>query len=137
VNDVVVARAILLVEPAVEEGRAALPGVIARSLDTDERLRAALVSSGAPVADVATTLGITTDDGLAATLARLTGATVEHLEAYAVALACAQHGIPFVAALGVANVVGSGGRAGWLANHEAASKSVNALIAAWIRKGAP
>jgi futalosine hydrolase len=137
VNDVVVARSVLLVEPAVEEGRAAFPGVMARSIDTDERLRAALVSSGAPVADVATTLGITTDDGLAETLARLTGATVEHLEAYGVALACAQHDTPFVAALGVANLVGSAGRAGWLAGHEAASRSVNQLIAEWLEKGAP
>jgi nucleoside phosphorylase len=87
------------------------------------------------VADVATTLAITTDDPLAGVLGRCTGAMVEHLEAYGVALACEARKIPFVAALGVANVVGSAGRAGWLAGHTRATQAVNALLAQWIAEG--
>jgi futalosine hydrolase len=135
VNDVVVARTVMLVEPAVEEGRAAFPAMMSRSVDTHEGLRRALVAAGAPVADVATTLAITTDDPLAAVLARCTGAMVEHLEAYGVAVACEARGIPFVAALGVANVVGSSGRAGWLAGHNAATRTVNQLLMQWIGEG--
>jgi futalosine hydrolase len=134
-NDVVVARTVMLVEPAVEEGRAAFPAIMARSVDTHEGMRRALVGAGAPVADVATTLAITTDDALAGALGRLTGASVEHLEAYGVAVACEAQKIPFVAVLGVANPVGSGGRAAWLAGHQVATQAVNALLLRWLADG--
>jgi nucleoside phosphorylase len=141
INDVVVGGSILLVEPAVEEGRAALPSVIPRLMSSEPGLRAALVSSSAGerrprLVDVATTLGVTTDDELAASLARTTHAAVEHLEAYGVAVACEAQAIPFAVALGVANRVGAGGRAGWLAGHHAATAAVNRMLGQWIEDGA-
>ena len=60
-------------------------------------------------------------DGLAA--------DVEHLEAFAFARACATARVPCARALGVANVVGSKGRAEWLAGHVGASEE--AADVAW------
>jgi nucleoside phosphorylase len=70
---------------------------------------------------VATTLAVTVDDAAAARIAQATTAHVEHLEAYGVAAACAARGIPFAAALGVANEVGARGREEWRAHHRAAA----------------
>ena len=119
IGDIVVARSVLLVDPATAEGRAALPWSPAPIEGAEV---AAFVAAGAIAARVATTLGITTDDALAATLAR--DAETEHLEAYAVARACAVRGIPCTVLLGITNVVGSTGRAAWRANHVAVSAKV-------------
>jgi nucleoside phosphorylase len=86
---------------------------------------------------VATTLAITVEDAAAATVARRTGAGVEHLESYGVAVACSALGIPFIAVLGVANTVGSQGRAQWRANHESASVAAGEHLLGWLRQGAP
>jgi nucleoside phosphorylase len=89
----------------------------------------ALLRAGARVADVATTLAITVDDAAAALIARASTAHVEHLEAYGVAAACAARGIPFGAALGVANYVGARAREEWRAHHRtAAAAAVDAVL---------
>jgi nucleoside phosphorylase len=80
---------------------------------------------------------VTTDDALAARLAAFTSCAVEHLEAYGVAAACAAQGVPFVAALGVANRVGATGRAEWRQNHRAASAAAIGVLVAWMGEGAP
>ena len=77
---------------------------------------------------VATTLAVTTDDSVAAELAARTGADVEHLEAFAVARACAQAAVPFAAVFGVANTVGARGRDEWRAHHERAAAAVCAAL---------
>ncbi len=59
---------------------------------------------------------------------------VEHMEAYAVARACADHGVPFVALLGVANVVGPDAHAEWRRNRAAMEAAVQA-VAARVRVG--
>ena len=122
IGDVVVARSVLLVDPATLEGRAALPWSPA---PIEGMLVAPFVAAGAIATSIATTLGITTDDALAATLAR--EAETEHLEAYAVARACALAGIPCIVVLGITNIVGSRGRAEWRANHVEVSATVARL----------
>ena len=141
---VAIARRVLLVEPAVVEGRAAFPDPMSIEVAADPALAAGLLAAGGHAADVGTTLAVTTDDALAALLARHLGAApaaaaspVEHLEAYGVAAACAAAGVPFAAALGVANVVGSDGRAQWRAQHRIASDAAVRLVMAWIAAGAP
>ncbi len=71
---------------------------------------------------------MTTDDAVALALAAATGAQVEHLEAFAVARACADAGVPFGAVFCVANTVGARGRDEWRANHERAAAAACAAI---------
>lgn len=124
---VVAASSVTLVDAAVLRGEAELPGPMAREVAPDPAMLAALVAAGARPARVATTLGVTVDDGLASLFAR--AADVEHLEAFAFACACAAHGIPFALALGVANPVGSQGREAWRANHGRASAAAAIVVA--------
>ena len=77
---------------------------------------------------VATTLSITTDDVVAASLEKETGAHVEHLEAFAVARACERAGVKFSAVFGVANIVGSRGREEWREHHERAAAAACAIF---------
>ncbi len=137
IGDVVVAGALTLADAAVAEGRGAYPGPMARPLAADARIAAALVVAGGKAASVATTLAVTTDDGLAARLAAAFDASAEHLEAYAVARACEGASVPFVAALGVANRVGATGRDEWRANNVVAGGRAESLVLGWLRAGAP
>ncbi len=73
---------------------------------------------------VATTLGITTSDGLAERIAAHSAARFANLEAFAVVEACAAAQVPCAVVLGVTNVVGSQGRGQWLANHVAIAERV-------------
>ena len=114
VGHVVEATGHVLADGAALEGRAALVDAMLQRLDAT-----ATLGAGTP-ALVATTLGITTDDGLAALIGRRTGAAVEHLEAFAVASAFAAAGVPLAVVLGVANAVGGQGRAEWRQHHRAA-----------------
>ena len=137
IGDVAVARKVRLVEPAVLEGRAAFPEPMAVETHAEPALVGALASAGegGRPADVATTLAVTTDDALAELLARGARCEVEHLEAFSVASACAAAAVPFAAALGVANMVGSQGREQWRRNNRAASEAAVALTLAWLRAG--
>lgn len=117
VGDVIVGLTARLVDPAVLEGRAALP--FAAEATFDPAMADALFSAGARPCAIANTVGITVDEALAQKLAAI--APVEHLEAYAVARTCETLGVPCTVALGIANVVGPTGRDEWRANHVAAS----------------
>jgi nucleoside phosphorylase len=119
-GSVVAAARARVVDVAVLDGLAALPGPMPPEVAFDPALHDALVEAGAKSVQIANTVGITTNDGLAKRLAS-SSCDVEHLEAFAVARACAVAGVPCGAALGIANVVGERGRAEWLANHERAS----------------
>jgi hypothetical protein len=136
IGRVAIARAVRLVGPAVIEGRAAIPAPMASACEADARIAGALVARGAVAADVATTLAITTDDALAARVASSSACAVEHLEAFAVARACAAASVPFAVALGVANVVGSTARDEWRANHRAAGDAAADIVLGWIAAGA-
>lgn len=119
---VVAAEGVRLADATVALGTAALPEPMPSHATFDVALHDALVATGARSVQIANTLGITTDDELAARLAA-GGSDVEHLEAFAFARACAREGVPCAAVLSVANAVGSRGRAEWLAGHVAASAS--------------
>ena len=70
---------------------------------------------------VLTVGAVTTDPTLARRLAD--GWTVEHLEAFGVALACKEAGVPFVACLGIANDVGPDAHVQWLSHRDAAQEA--------------
>ena len=79
---------------------------------------------------VLTVNAVTTDAKLASRLSD--GWTVEHLECYAVAFACQERGIPFVAVLGIANDVGADAHVQWLTNRDAAQKAARDAIASLL-----
>ena len=80
---------------------------------------------------VLTVGAVTTDKVLASRLSD--GWEVEHMETFGAACACAQHGVPFLAVLGIANEVGPEAHLQWLANRnhaqDAARDAVRGLLA--------
>ncbi len=136
VADVVVARSILLLEPAVLDDEAAFPEPMSAKVEAHAAMSAAIAASGGRAEDVGTTLAVTTSDALAVRLGRQSGAAIEHLEAFAVATACAMQRVPFAAVLGVANVVGSTGRADWRTHQVEAGQAVGRFVASWVQAGA-
>jgi nucleoside phosphorylase len=135
VGDAVVSRRIVLVDPSALAGSSQFPEPMSMAIDGHPGLAKGLGGAGARQAAVATTLAITVDDSTASRIAQATGAQVEHLEAYGVATACAARGIQFVAALGVANTVGSLGREQWRVHHRQAAEAVTRVVLDWLRKG--
>lgn len=71
-----------------------------------------------PARSVLTTGAVTTDVELAERLSD--GHVVEHLEAYGVARACDDHGVPFAAVLGISSRVGPDAHVQWLQHRDAA-----------------
>jgi nucleoside phosphorylase len=129
VGEVIAARRVRLVDYSAVRGLAQFPDPMSVTTDANPASLQALVVAGARASDVATTLAITVDDAAASHIARAAGAQVEHLEAYGVAAACAARGVPFGAALGVANMVGARAREEWRAHHRtAAAAAVEAVL---------
>jgi nucleoside phosphorylase len=137
VGQVVVGRRIHLVSAAVALGRGAFPQPMSTVVDVDPALSAGLAEPGLRAVDVATTLAITIEDGLSATMGRREGCHVEHLEAFAAAQRAASRGVPFATVLGVANQCGSSAREQWKANHRRVGDEVARHVAAWLERGAP
>ncbi len=108
---------VCLADGAVAAENAAFPGPMPTKESFDGGLCDVLVAAGAIRVRVANTIAMTTDDASAAVLCEATSCDVEHLEAFAVARACAVLGVPCAAVLGVANLVGARGHADWLAHH--------------------
>lgn len=133
IGDVVVASRVGLASTAAARGQASLVSSMTAWLEPDPTLTRALDAHGATPATVSTTLAITTDDALAHLLRDTYGADVEHLEAYAVAHACAVAKVRFACVLGVANAVGANGRDEWKQNHEHASARVAEVVKAWLK----
>lgn len=79
-----------------------------------------------PRHDVLTVGAITTDKTLARRIAD--GFTVEHMEAYGVACACDQLGIPFVVVLGITNDVGPNAHVQWLTHRDAAQAAARDAV---------
>lgn len=134
-----VANATLLVDASVLAGRAAFPGPMTMMVEADAELVHGLASSGKRVVRgaLATTLGITTDAGLARDLAHGSGCEAENLEALAVGLACRARGVAFAGAFGCTNEVGPLGRQQWAAHHELAAGTTAELVLNWVMQGAP
>jgi len=130
--DVVVGRRILLLDGGVTSGRAAYPGIMPSALDADAELAGRFEAAGCVPGVIGTTLAVTTDDAWALVLAE-SGAGYENLEAFGVARACADASVPFVAVLGVTNVVGSAGREQWRQNYPVVAERVAEVIARALR----
>lgn len=94
-----------------------------RAIDADAAL---LDRLALPRHAVLTVGAVTTDPTLAGRLAD--GWTVEHLEAYAVAYACQNAGVPFVAVLGIASQVGPDAHMQWLEHREAAQEAARGAV---------
>lgn len=77
-----------------------------------------LATLGLPRHPVLTVGAVTTDPTLASRLG--SDYTVEHLEAFAVAFACQEAGVPFAAVLGIASTVGPDAHLQWLTHREEA-----------------
>lgn len=75
---------------------------------------------------VLTVGAVTTDTQLAERLSD--GWTVEHMEAFGVALACQQAGVPFACVLGVTNDVGPEAHTQWLAHRDAAQAAARDAV---------
>ncbi len=137
-NDILVASRIALVDHAVAAGRSAFPDPMTTSVDAHPLLSAALGAAGprTRVAPLATTLAVTTDDALAASVGPLSGCQGENLEAFSVALACVASSVPFAAVLGVTNVVGSNGREDWRTYQRSAALAAADCVTTWIHQGA-
>lgn len=94
--------------------------------------RSMITQSKLPPHDVLTVGAVTTDLDLAA---RLGGEwTVEHLEAYAVAYACAHASIPFVAVFGITNDVGPEAHVQWLTHREQAQSKAREAVQALLQE---
>jgi len=95
------------------------------------------VDLGLPGVDVLTQLAVTTDPDL---VARLVPWELEHMEAFGAAWACHAAGVSFGAVFGVANRVGPGAHAEWLANRSgveaAARDALRAVVAGRVLAGA-
>lgn len=81
---------------------------------------------GLPVHAVQTVSAITTDPTLAERIRD--GWTVEHMEAFGVALACRNAGVPFTAVLGITNEVGPDAHAQWLTHRDAAQAAAREAV---------
>jgi nucleoside phosphorylase len=134
----VVPSEVHLVDGHVLAERAAFPAPIQVVRMPDTRLSDSLASSAPSVlrAAVATTLGITTDDALALSLGERSGCAAENLEAYSVAAACGELGVPFVSLLVATNAVGSSGRAQWRTHQRAAAEHGAQLVLSWVAQAA-
>jgi nucleoside phosphorylase len=136
IGEVVVARRVRLVDPSALQGLSQFPGPMSIVTDAHAPMADAISrATGALAVDVATPLGVTVDDAIAARIAQATGAQVEHLEAYGVATACAARGIPFGAVLAVANIVGARARDEWRLHHHEAARAAASVVVKWLQAG--
>ncbi|MCO4746376.1 MAG: hypothetical protein KC912_16385 [Proteobacteria bacterium] len=81
---------------------------------------------GLPAHDVLTVGAVTTDTTLAERLSD--GWTVEHMEAFGVAMACHQAGIPFTAVIGITNIAGPEAHTQWLLHRDAAQAAARDAV---------
>jgi nucleoside phosphorylase len=128
-----VAGEVLCMSTAALKGEAYLPGPMVVQVTTSRSLRTALGGGRAEgPRDVACPLAITRSAALGRRIADATGATLENLEAFAVARVASAAGVPFGAVLGVANRVGPTGHEEWQRHHRAASRAACELIARFL-----
>jgi nucleoside phosphorylase len=134
----VVPKAMRLVDPSVLAEKAAFPAPMQLLLETDAALSDALAECdpSALRGEVATTLSITTDDTLARSVARKSACCAENLEGFAVALACAARDLPFASVLVSTNAVGSTGREQWRKHQRKAAERGARLVLDWLERGA-
>jgi futalosine hydrolase len=133
IGTAVVAGEVLCMSTAVLKGDAYLPGPMVVQVPTSRSLQTALAGGRAESPrDVACPLAITRSAALGTRIAEATGATLENLEAFAVARAAAAADVPFAAVLGVANRVGPTGHEEWQRHHRTASRAACELVARFL-----
>jgi nucleoside phosphorylase len=134
----VVASGVRLIDASVLAEQAAFPAPMQLLCEPDRALSDGLAGAdpGCLRGEVATTLSITTDDTLAQALGSKSGCAAENLEAYAVALACAAHDLPFACVLVATNAVGSEGRSQWQNYQRSAAEKAAELLIQWLEQGA-
>jgi futalosine hydrolase len=132
-----VPQGVRLVDPSVLADKAAFPAPMQLLIEADATLSRSLAESDPSSlrGEVATTLSITTDDALARSIGRKSGAAGENLEAFAVALACATRDVPFACVLVATNEVGSSGREQWRKYQRKAAERGGRLIVEWLEQG--
>jgi nucleoside phosphorylase len=136
-DSVIASRRVYLADALALAGASQYPAPMLTAIDADPLLVESMERAGARPVDVAATLAITVDGAAASSLRQRTGASVEHLEAFAVAMACRRAQRRFVAVLGVANAVGARAREEWRAHQAGASEAAAAAVARWLGAGAP
>ena len=117
VGQVVVARRIGLSYGVAAMGLGYVPRA-PTPIDTDPAMTDAL---GLSPVSVLTVGAVTTDETLGRRLSD--GWQVEHLEAFGVALACKEAGVPFAACLGVASRAGPDAHVQWLTHRDEAQQA--------------
>lgn len=138
-HDVIVATKVIALDHAVIQGGAEWPTPMSTELEASPTIVTGLTTARHRTysAPVASPLALTRSDALAAAVAAATPAHAECVDALGVASAAAGAGIPFACVLGVANLVGSTGRADWQQfQREAVTQAASTLIA-WLHAGAP
>jgi purine-nucleoside phosphorylase len=141
----VVADELLLVSTAVVRRQAYLPDRVPTRIPASRRLSRSLLAAARRISHpdgvvieggaVANPLAITRDARLARALAEATSARAENLEVFAVARAARAWGVPFAAALGIANRVGPAAHTEWRTHQAAASAMACAAVAELLRGG--
>jgi purine-nucleoside phosphorylase len=137
IGDVVVPAALHCVSTAALRELGYLPQPQVVRATPSPALRRALAPSAATDEQVvACPLAITRSAALARRIVASTGASVENLEAFAVARAAETAGVEFAAVLGIANQVGPSAHREWLAHHRQASAAAAQVIAAYFSRRA-
>lgn len=136
IGDAVVPKRVVLVDPIEVERRGAMPEPMGRTVECNPMIALGLGGGRPPQCDVANTLGVTTDDALAARIGANVACALENLEAFGIANACALQQVPFACVLGVSNRVGSLGREEWRAYHRGASQAACDVVNRWLNAGA-
>ena len=137
IGTVAVAAELHGVSTAALRGEGYLPEPVVVVARTSDGLRAALTACARaapnrPPDTVACPLAITRSAKLGRQIVAATGATLENLEAFAVARAATAAGIEFAAVLGVANRVGPAGHREWRTHHRTASRAACRLVARFL-----
>ncbi|MDQ3032124.1 MAG: hypothetical protein M3Y87_06890 [Myxococcota bacterium] len=137
-HDVVVPTRAHLVDHTVLAARASFPDPMQTVAPMHALMSAALqpCHPRGHLGPVASPLAQTIDDALASAVGPATGCEAENLELFGIAAACRAAEMPFVAALGVSNIVGSTGRHDWAQfQRDAVCHAANAVVA-WLHGGA-
>jgi nucleoside phosphorylase len=133
IGQVTVARRMTLVSLGTARAMSYWPEPMPIAAESTPRLRARLTrSSRATLVDVACPPAITRTETAARALARATGASVENLEAFAVARAAASQRVPFAAILAIANRVGPRAHEEWAAHAAGAAAAAVAGLRAYL-----
>ena len=119
VGDIVMAASVRVGSGEIADGIVRIPTLQSSSMEC-----VPLEGYALPIVDVVCTLGVTEDDALAQSLARL--GDVENMELFAVCRAAGS--IPVSALLGVTNLVGAEGGMQWRRNYQRVMGAVGEVV---------